>query len=132
MKLLSEYVHAHFQYPNDGAVLYPSAVYLPSDKPPLFDDSEASVQIKTNMTAVLECSAESVGPTSYLWYQNEDLITNTSKITISPSGNMLTIAHCQYSDAGIYICRAIDLLHHSNKTWDLTVFGKGEITFHTE
>ena len=111
-------------------MLYPSAVYLPSDKPPLFDDTEVSVQVKTNMTAVLECSAETVGLTSYLWYRNEDLITNTSRITINPSGNMLTIAHSHYSDAGIYICQATNLHDHSNKTWNLTVFGRGEITFH--
>ena len=112
--------------PDGGAVFTPSAVCFSSDKAPLFNDIEEIVKVKRDMTAVLDCSAESVGPTDYSWYQNEDLITNTSKITISPSGNVLTIAQSQYSDAGIYICRATNVFDSSYKTLNLTVVGKGE------
>ena len=118
--------------PDGGAEFTPAAVYFCSDRAPLFNDTEEIVQLTRDMTAVLNCSAESEGPISYLWYRNEDLITNTSETAINPSGNMLTIPRSQYSDTGIYVCQATNVFDHSNKTWNLTVVGKGEITLHTE
>ena len=102
---------------------------LPSDMPPLFSDTEATVQVMRTMTAVLECTAESIGPTSYSWVPSENLVTNTSEITVNPSGSTLIISHVQYSDAGMYTCQATNLFGQSYKSWDLRVVGKEKLHY---
>lgn len=98
--------------------------FPPSDQPPEFANSQLTVDILQNMTAVLECSAQSTGPTSYSWFRDGILVTSTPKITVDLTMNTLTLSDSQNSDAGIYICQAVNLFGHSQQTWELVVLGK--------
>ena len=100
---------------------------MTNDRPPVITTRPRSVRVAEGGIIEMTCVAEGAPYPSITWWNNNRMVSPSSRVSVSNTGQHLRIQDIELYDAGEYTCAAENSEGRRTETATITVISDGNI-----